>query len=66
MARTDKTPYATACDVSREMALNLSNGEVEALADFLAGFEDQDAALRDVLRGGREKARELLQELRAA
>jgi len=66
MARTEKTPYATACDVSREMALDLSNGEVEALAAFLAGFEDQDAVLRDLIGKGREKARELVRELRAA
>lgn len=61
----ERTPYAAACEISRELELGLSNGQVEDLARFLAGFEDGEAAGREVLAKGRAGARELVRALRA-
>ena len=63
---TDRTPYALACEISREMELGLSGPQVEELASFLAGFHDQEETARDLYRLGRAGVREAVRKLRAA
>jgi hypothetical protein len=53
-----KTTYQMACEISNELGLSLSNGQVDALASFLGGFEDPEGEQRAIFAGGRAAAAE--------
>jgi len=53
-----KTTYQMACEISNELGLSLSNGQVDALAAFLGGFEEPEREQRAIFAGGRPAAAE--------
>jgi len=65
MRDTERSAIRAATEISRDLGLGLSNGELQALAAWLDG-RGPEAGAREVCAGGPGAVREAVRQARAA